>query len=57
MQEYDMDGLIQDCIAIVLELLQSCAKPSVWYKVGTAVLIFYIHDFRSLLDKEGHCHA
>ena len=34
---YDIDGLVQDCsifIAIALEILQSCIKPSIWYKEG-----------------------
>ena len=38
----DIDGLVQDCStssALAMELLQSCAKPSIWFWMMFKVLL------------------
>ena len=46
------DGLVQDCsisIANALEILQSCAKPLMWYNGYIQTTEFIVHPYRKIL--------
>ena len=44
-----IDGSVQDCInsiALALELLQCCTKPSIWWQLCDPVVVLYFHKTR-----------
>ena len=49
---HDIDGLVQDCIANALEILQSCTKPSIydwkfcfWQALGPGLIeVMVVHS-------------
>ena len=46
-EDQNIDGLVKDCsntIALAMELLQPCAKPSIWYITRHFVFCPFIHS-------------